>query len=957
MTRFRRALIVLCILSAILFAEERGARAEDEPSDSALLRDFPGLSVSRGPDRIAVYGRPMTAARSAESAAGEWLAAYSAALGVTPEQLVLRRKNLVRYGKFTAFAYAQQYHGRPVEGSQVRVLVLEPEDASVPGALWRVVYAAASRVVSPPKFRTVVIRPETLSGRIQRDPRFRDLDRFGDAERVVLPPLRGEESRDVWKIPAANSDLAKARGFTFFVDVESGELVEVRNEVCHADLEGTVSGFVTPGGFPHSASNPPEEVVLPGAEVSAAGVIVEADADGLYRIVDLEEEPTDVSTQLTGPWIEVRIPGPETTLEAVATPPATVDLVFNESGTEESTAEATVFAYGHATHDFYRDRFPDFEGVDQTLVANTNVDSSCSAFFTTFPLSINFFTSGTANGNTCPNTAYRSVVAHEYGHFVVYKLGLAQGAFGEGFSDVMSVLQFDDPIIAPDLFGPGTERRDIVEANQQFPCAGEIHICGQILGGVWWDLRLELGDTLGMVDGLTEAQQLFVDWSAVTTGGSGTNSAHEGTIIEVLVVDDDDGDLQNGTPHAAEICTAFAAHGIEGPAFDTVGLAFDEGRPELLEANVVTTFPVRAFALAGEPAESTGLLYVSVNGGPFVESSMPTSAPNEYTVELPAEECPSSIRYYVTVEDADGELVTSPRGAPDHSFLAVTGISEIDLFVDDFESANGWSVGDPNDPDTATASGRWVRVNPLRSPAQPEADVTVDGTICYVTGQGNTAGALTTHDVDGGKTTLVSPELNTLPQGSSVVSYWRWYSNDRGPAPNEDVFRVELTEDGGDTWVEVESVGPDGPGTSGGWVFHRFDVSEFATLGAAIQLRFVAEDTGAASVVEAAIDDFRLTFIPCEPWTGEIIRGDCNVDGEAVLTDVVFFLEYSFLGGPTPDCLDACDADDSGVLSLGDAIALLEVLFIGAEPVPPFPGCGEDESVDTLSCDFFPVCQ
>ncbi len=65
--------------------------------------------------------------------------------------------------------------------------------------------------------------------------------------------------------------------------------------------------------------------------------------------------------------------------------------------------------------------------------------------------------------------------------------------------------------------------------------------------------------------GLEYAQQLFTDWTGITIGGQGLNSAHPQTAIEVLTVDDDDGVLGNGTPHYAEICAAFAAHSIDCP--------------------------------------------------------------------------------------------------------------------------------------------------------------------------------------------------------------------------------------------------------------------------------------------------------------------------------------------------------------------------------------------------------
>jgi hypothetical protein len=49
------------------------------------------------------------------------------------------------------------------------------------------------------------------------------------------------------------------------------------------------------------------------------------------------------------------------------------------------------------------------------------------------------------------------------------------------------------------------------------------------------------------------------------------NSAHPQTVIEVLTVDDDNGDLVDGTPHDQEICAAFAAHGIFDCPGDTAG--------------------------------------------------------------------------------------------------------------------------------------------------------------------------------------------------------------------------------------------------------------------------------------------------------------------------------------------------------------------------------------------------
>ena len=168
----------------------------------------------------------------------------------------------------------------------------------------------------------------------------------------------------------------------------------------------------------------------------------------------------------------------------------------------------------------------------------------------------------------CPIIVTPPIAARWMGHpahFVVSVLGLRQGAFGEGFGDAVVLLQYDDPIVGRDFFGPGTFVRDIVAANKRYPCFGGVHDCGQVLAGVWWDIKLEMQGSLGQSTGLQTAQQLLTDWSQITTGGSGRNSASPRTAVEVLTVDDDDGDLENGTPHFDEICAGFAAHNIRCP--------------------------------------------------------------------------------------------------------------------------------------------------------------------------------------------------------------------------------------------------------------------------------------------------------------------------------------------------------------------------------------------------------
>ena len=89
--------------------------------------------------------------------------------------------------------------------------------------------------------------------------------------------------------------------------------------------------------------------------------------------------------------------------------------------------------------------------------------------------------------------------------------------------------------------------------------------------------------------------------------------------------------------------------------------------------------------------------------------------------------------------------------------------------------------------------------------------------------------------------------------------------------------------------------------------------------------------------------------IPPEPQL--FIRGDVNMDAMVDLADVIYHLDYTFLSGPLPICMDSGDANDDGVSDVSDAIFLLYWFFLdGPGPWFPFPNPGEDLTSDNLDC-------
>ena len=82
------------------------------------------------------------------------------------------------------------------------------------------------------------------------------------------------------------------------------------------------------------------------------------------------------------------------------------------------------------------------------------------------------------------------------------------------------------------------------------------------------------------------------------------------------------------------------------------------------------------------------------------------------------------------------------------------------------------------------------------------------------------------------------------------------------------------------------------------------------------------------------------------------IRGDVNMDTNVDIADVIYHLDYTFLNGPLPICMDAGDANDDGISDISDAIFLLYYFFLGGPgPWVPFPNPGIDWTDDTLGCE------
>jgi choice-of-anchor B domain-containing protein len=175
------------------------------------------------------------------------------------------------------------------------------------------------------------------------------------------------------------------------------------------------------------------------------------------------------------------------------------------------------------------------------------------------------------------------------------------------------------------------------------------------------------------------------------------------------------------------------------------------------------------------------------------------------------------------------------------------------VYFDNFEAANGW-VTNPNGTDTATL-GQWERGDPetTSSGVTLQLGTTVSGVNDLVTARlaGSSAGV---NDVDGGTTSIQSGPI-TLPTTGTLSLSFSWYLAHLNNASSADFLRVSIVHSGGTTTV-FQQLGA-ASNRAGAWATATASLSQFA--GQTIRINVSAADASTASLVEAGIDDVRIT--------------------------------------------------------------------------------------------------
>jgi Zn-dependent metalloprotease len=784
---------------------------------------------------------------------------------LSTEELIIT--NFRNDGKYIHVDFKQQHAGKDVLWSRTTVrftqdlrIVLFGTDfyRNFPQA-GSLIDAAQAKVYAETALQTTVLSSEVSA----------------NTKWFPYPTSKGATMKLVYEVLVHTQDDEVTPGaYLTYVDAETGEVIYRHNKVDQLGFQ------VTGGTYAINLQSPITTVGLPNLKVTVGSSTYYTDNNG--QVVLPTAGPWNPLISLEGKFSKV-VTGASGNTSALSSPTGLVDAdVHNFPTTITNSSERHVNAYYHVNvvHDFMKSKFPAFTVMDNPLTTRVDrTDGNCNAFYN--GSSINFYTTGSG----CNALSYvADVIYHEYGHGISDKFwddngsSFDNGGMGEGYSDVWAMCLIKNPIIGKGMMvgNPNSFIRRYDQAPKVYPqdITGEVHDDGEIIAGAWWDVALNLAATqsLPLSQAIDSMGDIFAGSQfGLATGPDGTEGkVYFDILIDALQYDDNNSNLNDGTPHFLDIVKAFGKHGI----FLLSDSKITSQSGYMQPAN--QAFPVVADLTASFPAFVGDVkMFYRSKGTTTIDSLTLTMQPDSsYTANFPSTAAGDIIEYYLIVEDIlDNTSAFEPVNASFYtSFIQRNiplyfAVGYIPKYSEHLENTlTDWIIGDY--PGDNASAGKWIVNFPISSvingdTCQTGRDHTSGTGKCAITGNAASASSQAgSADIDNGKTSLRTQEFDLSTYTKPVISYYRWFSNSQSTtsAGRKDRWIVYLIYPNSSYLIE-RTYQPDVS-----WRQNLIPVD--LAIGNKVRVLFIAEDSiqnGSGTIVEAGIDDIEILDLGAFP--------------------------------------------------------------------------------------------
>jgi hypothetical protein len=545
---------------------------------------IPDANVSAQSGRVSrVYGKSLASAASSAAAADAARNSLAGALGAVAGELAMKGgpipvmlDEVTRQPHFWLYRYQQARGGVDVHGGELRVLVrnVPTNDvvwvSSTVADLGNFAVAASARAVPPDVAKSNAAMQPVHDAKGILTP-LQPLDTFTQPELVIYAGTTAAPSAPRLAIRYIGSSSTAPHRFRFIADVSTGNILSSESLTESVAVTGDIRGNATQN---HVAEDCATEVStpLPYAEVAISGGSSGfSSASGGFNLANPGSTPVTVTSPVAGRWFDVvNEPGAVETLNLNVTPPNQAHFLHNSANTQEFLrAQTNAYTAINRARDFVLGFLPEYPTISTEenfpVTVNSSAAGLCPGNAWHFGTSVLFCAADA--GGSYGNTGFGTVVYHEFGHEVVEEGGSGQNEYGEGMADTVAALVSDDSRLGLGFFkNQCTTALRNADNTCQFSastcstCGSDSHGCGQLLSGIVWDIREQL-----MATNPTNFRSII---SALTLSSvllhTGT-SIDANIAIDFLSLDDNDGNLSNGTPHGQQICSGFSQHGVACP--------------------------------------------------------------------------------------------------------------------------------------------------------------------------------------------------------------------------------------------------------------------------------------------------------------------------------------------------------------------------------------------------------
>ncbi len=639
------------------------------------------------------------------------------------------------------------------------------------------------------------------------------------------------------------------------------DLARGRRPAAPVAITGNVQSYINLGKSP---LDPLTNTPLQGLRVTAQGVgTAFTDANGDFSIPYTGTAPVTVSVDFgTGSGEHIRnvqaLTGTPVSASVQATPgtPAQIQLL-SQNAPDSEWSQPTVFWFVDDANRWLRSLVGNVGPMNaiSQVTATVNRASTCNAYYTAN--SINFY----SPGGGCNMTAFSSVIYHEWGHGLDDQFGGISQVDGlsEGWGDILSIYRLDDPIVGKDFTTTGgivrTALNNVTYPPGGFPSGGAPHPKGECWMGWAWEVRRDLIQSLGRTAGIARADAIVV----ASIVGNARNQPD--AVREVFLLDDDDGNLANGTPNYGVLEAASIRRRLPYPELQIVDIThaplgtFDRPlEPRLVRADLT--------ALTGT-IQQAEIVY-----GALVPSLrrplLPTGNGDEHVALLPGVVSPSAVRYVIEVQHSSGRTVKLPR----EGFFEYRVGQLTQIYSESFEGStagwnssgagNEWQFGAPAGRTGSSLGFNWA------DPTAAADGRNVVGVDLGITGQGAYEWFC--------NQTLTAPGIDLRSATAPTLRYKRWLSVAPLDAAQFTANGQVLFTSSGESetgWQQLEydltpfvgqtlnlawNLSALLPFRAGGWNIDDLEISDFAAVpGPAVEMRVTPEQVPLGGSVNLSV--------------------------------------------------------------------------------------------------------